>query len=384
MMSDDLQPHELTTRQEEILSLIVRTYTQSPEPVSSKQIVDQAALNISSATVRAEMARLEEMGYLDSPHTSAGRVPTALGYRYVVRGLLNSSHTHGLTTAERNHITARINDLPNILEHWMRQVATIMARTVQIASLVTPPTTESTRFKHLELVSIQGRLALLVLVLQGGIVQQRMLSLAEPVAQSSLSEIATRINTLCGGLNSNQMRMKSRQLGSYLEREVVDIASDLIDQASQQSVRIVYQDGLTDIINSFPDAEGAQQAVRVFEERAFLDFILTEVLQPLLHDSDDENVQVIIAGDNRWQELSRLSMVLSRYGIPGRMSGTLGVIGPTNIDYGRAISTVRHVSGLMTDRLADLYANDDDPNDTHKHNDKDTPPATSTAPDTRT
>ncbi len=345
---------ELTKRQEEILSLVVHAYTHSPEPISSKHVLDKSDLSISSATIRMEMARLEEMGYLTSPHTSAGRVPTAMGYRYVVRDFIKRSD--GLTTLEREHISTRINDLPNMIEQWMRQAATILARTVQIASLVTPPTTETAYFKHLELIAIQGRLALMVLVLEGGIVQQRMLSLAEVVTQHSLSDIAERINELCGGLNANQMRVKTRHLDSFLEREIVDIAAELVEQSLRQHVPVIYRDGLSEIINTFPDAAGAQQAVRVYEERPFLEWILNEVLRPLLNENED--VQVIIAGDDRWEELSRLSMVLSRYGIPGRMAGTLGVLGPPHMDYGRAISTVRHVSGLMTERLHDLYNSD--------------------------
>lgn len=342
---------DLSRRQEEILSLVVHAYQQTPEPVSSKTIAESYEMGISSATVRNEMARLEEMGYLVSPHTSAGRIPTALGYRYVVRGLLNSS---ALTTSEQNYIERKFSELPSILDHWMRQAATVLARTAHSASLVTPPLAQSGRYKHLELIAIQGRLALMVLVLQGGAVHQRMLTLAQPVSQVMLSDAAEHINTACYDLSPNQMRMKSRHFNE-LEREVTEIAADSIDKSSASQIRIVYRDGLSEIINSFPDGAGAQQAVRVFEERAFLDMLLSEILPPLL---GDEEIQVIIAGNGR-EEMSHLSMVFSRYGVPGQLSGTLGVLGPTHINYGRAISTVRHVSGLMTDMLVDLYEQDD-------------------------
>ena len=337
---------KLTNRQEEILSLIVQSYTDAPEPVSSKHLVDSYNLSISSATVRNEMAQLEEMGYIIAPHTSAGRIPTALGYRYVVRELVTDN---ALTPADQNYIENKFNQLPVVLDQWMRQAATVLARTAHTASLVTPPVAETRKFKHVELISIQGRLALMVLVLQGGAVHQRMLTLAEPVTQGVLSETADHINSLCFDLNVNQIRMKSRQF-TELEREVCEIAADLIDRSSSNPVRLVYREGLSEIINAFPDSEGAQQAVRVFEERAFLDLILTEILHPLL----EEDVQVVIAG-NGHEEMNQLSLVLSRYGMPGQLRGTLGILGPMNLNYGRAISAVRKVSSLMTDMLVALY-----------------------------
>ncbi len=346
---------ELTKRQEDILSLIVRAYNEHAEPVSSKHLVENYDLSISSATVRNEMAKLEEMGYIIAPHTSAGRIPTAPGYRYVVRDLLESN---SLAPSDHHYIERKFNELPVVLEQWMKQAATVLARTAHTASLVTPPVANTGKFKHLELISIQGRLALMVLVLEGGTVHQRMLSLAEPVTQISLSETADYINSICKDVSTNQIRMKSRNFNE-LEREVAELAADLIDKSSSNQIRLVYRDGLSEVIKDFPDTTGAEQAVRVYEERAMLDMILSEILQPLMGD-DNQDVQVVIAG-NGHEEVSQLSLVLSRYGVPGQIRGTLGVLGPTNLNYGRAISTVRKVSGMMTNMLVDLYEDEDKP-----------------------
>lgn len=362
MTIDDPQLPELTRRQEEILSLIVRSYTQSPEPVSSKHLAENCGLNVSSATVRNEMAVLEKLGYIAAPHTSAGRIPTESGFRYFVKRLLNASD---LTAAERTRIAEKFQGSTTSTEQWMRLTATTLARTARTAALVTPPVSETNRFKHLELIAIQGRLALMVLVLMGGTVHQQMLTLAEPVSQLRLSEAAAQINTLCSGLNANEIHMKSVQL-PLLEREMADLAADLMEQADSHQTRLVYRDGLSEIINTFENAEGAQQVVRVFEERAVLNTILSEILTPIIN-----HVQVVIAGEGRWEELSHLSMVLSRYGIPGQITGAVGLIGPTRLDYGRAISTVRFVSHLMTSMLTKMYEagetlaeQDDEPADT--------------------
>ncbi|MFW5708941.1 MAG: heat-inducible transcriptional repressor HrcA [Chloroflexota bacterium] len=347
MTTDVSNLPELTSRQERILSFIVRAYTQKPEPISSKHIYEASDLNVSSATIRNEMAILEELGYIAAPHKSAGRIPTEDGFRYFVNRLLNNI---SLSDTEKKHIASKFQALPMVTEQWMRLAANVLARTANTASLVTAPIAQTTRFKHIELISVQGRLVLMVLVLHGGIIQQRMLNLAEPVPQARLAEAATHINGLCTDLYANQIRMKGIQL-NLLEREVAELVAEVMEQADSNPTRTVYRDGLSDVINSFQDGEGAQQALRVFEERAFLDIIISELVDPFI----DDDVRVIVAGDGRWAEINQLSMVLTRYGVPGQMSGTIGVLGPTHINYGRAISTVRYVSSLMTNMLVDLY-----------------------------
>jgi len=302
------------------------------------------------------MSRLEELGYITAPHTSAGRIPTAHGYRYFVKQLLRTSQ---LAKIEKDYITDKFDKLPVAIEQWLRQAATILARTANTASLITHPMTEHNHFKHVELISIQGRLALMVLVLNSGSVYQRMLNLAEPMPQAELSDVASRINTICADLTANQVKLKNVNL-SLFEREITDLIAELIGRANTNPARAIYQDGLSEIIDTFPDSEGTQQAIRVFEKRAFLDMLLTEILSPLLTEDD---VRVVIAGDERWHEVNQLGMVFGRYGVPGQISGTLGVLGPTHINYGRAISTVRYVSSIMTERFVELYGTSDSVSD---------------------
>ncbi len=361
-MSDEQQLPDLTSRQEDILTCIVKAYSEKPEPVGSRFLVENYQLTISSATVRSEMAQLEEMGYIAAPHTSAGRVPTAAGFRYFVRRLLR---TRSLTRGEQSHISERVGTLQAGMEQWMRRTAALLARSVQTASIVTPPISQVNSFKHVELIAIQGRLALLVLVLNSGSVHQRMLTLAEPVAQAKLAEAAKLINDNCADLGARQVRLRSINL-PMLEREVAELTAELIENVDNNRARFIYRDGLSQIMDSFADEGGAQQAIRILEERTVLNALLTELLERLPEQSQGAGVQVVIAGDGRYEDLSRLSMVLSRYGDPARMSGAVGVLGPTHINYGRAISTVRYVSNLMTNVLATLYQ--DNVHDEPRHN----------------
>jgi len=351
-VSDERQLPSLSSRQEDILTCIVQAYSDKPEPVGSRHLVKNFQLNISSATVRNEMAQLEELGYIAAPHTSAGRVPTAAGFRYFVRRLLQ---TRSLTRREQSHISERVGTLQSGMEQWMRRTAALLARSIQTASIVTPPVSQANSFKHVELISIQGRLALMVLVLNSGSVHQRMLTLAEPVPQVKLGEAAKRVNETCADLGARQVRLRSINL-PMLEREVAELTAELIENVDNNRARYIYRDGLSRIMDNFADEEGAQQAIRILEEHTVLNALLTELLDRLPPaDGDAADVQVVIAGDGRYENLSRTSVVLSRYGDPDRMSGAVGVLGPTHINYGHAISTVRYVSNLMTNMLATLY-----------------------------
>lgn len=346
-MSDDIYLPELTRRQEEILALVVRSYTKTLDPVSSQYLKDTYDMRYSTATIRNDMAALDELGYIAAPHTSSGRIPTEQGYRYFVKRLLDGG---ALTAAEQTYISERFQTLPLAIEQWLRGASKQLARTVQIASLVTPPVAETTRFKHVELISIQGRLCLMILVTQSGSVHQQMLNLAEPMSQTNLSDAASRVNGVCVQLDANETRRKGIQL-TALERDICELAADLMERADRNQVRIVYRDGLSDVVTTFSDGQGQQQMLRVFEENALLNMILSDVVAPM----NTQDVQVIIAGDGRWEELSHLTMVVSRYGIPGQASGALGVLGPTHLDYARAISTVQFMAELMTSMLEDLY-----------------------------
>ncbi len=336
---------ELTERQEYILSLIVREYVRDAQPVGSKALVERFDLDVSSATVRNEMAALEEHGLIYAPHTSAGRVPTRQGYRYFVRRLLTAVK---LTTVEQRRISHAFEGAALNVEEWPRIAAMALARTVRTAALVTPPRALENHFKHLELISTQGRLVLMVLVLQGGSVHQQVLTLAEPVPQETLSHTAGVINAICAGMTAQQVRGKTRGASDELTREIGELVADAVTQSNQQSARDIYRYGLSETLNTLSEDE-AHQAVRVLEEEDLLEAILREILDP-----SQADVRIVVAGEGRWESLSHLSMVMGRYGTP-QAHGALGVLGPTRMRYGQAISAVRYVADLMSGLMDDVY-----------------------------
>lgn len=338
---------ELTDRQEKILGLVIREYIETSIPIGSKILVAKYNLGISSATIRNEMGVLTEQGYLRQPHTSAGRVPTEEGYRYFVQRILGETE---LPVAEQRTISHQFHQAHGEVDQWLRLAASVLAQHSRVASLVTAPQTERARFKRLELISTQGRMVLMVLVLHSGEVRQTMLTLAEPVPQETLTETAGRINAVCYGLDADAVTALVPRF-STLGDEVLRLAADVMGKADALSTREIYRDGLTTVLaeKEFKESDNARQALRMLEERSMLDEVVAKVLSPAIG-----GVQVIIGGEGYWEELKECSMVLARYGVVGGATGALGVLGPTRMSYGRAISAVRYVAGLMTDLMYEM------------------------------
>jgi len=338
---------ELTTRQQTILGLVIREYIATAVPVSSKSITEQYGLRISSATVRNEMAYLEKMGYLTHPHTSAGRVPTEKGYRYFVQQLMGEAE---LPAAEKRMIQHQFYQVSLDVDQWMRLAATVLARISRTAAVVTSPRPNRCRFKHVELISTHGPLVLLILVLQEGLVEQQMLTLREIRSQEDLSRVSNWLNDAFRGLDTDEILVESAALPQF-EQELGHIIADIMRSVDQRSGE-VYHDGVLNVVGQpeFTATESIRQVLRILEERALLESILSDVLSLA-----GNGVQIIIGGEGRWDELSECSLVLARYGINGETTGALGVIGPTRMPYERAISAVRYMSSLLSDLLITFY-----------------------------
>lgn len=340
----------LTERQKLILALVIRDYIETAQPVGSRRLVERFRLDVSSATVRNEMMLLTEMGLLRQPHTSAGRVPSEDGYRYFVRQLMGQTDLPGPT---KRTIVHQFYQAGMDVDRWMRLAASVLAHQSQAASLVTAPYQEHVRFKHLELIGTRGRQVLMVLVLAGGEVRQQMLALAEPVSQEQLSNAAQNLNEICQGLDIDGILALSAQLDS-LEQDIIRLILDDMHQASKILAGEVYRDGLTHVLAEpeFAEVEVARNALRILEERPLLEDLLTRTVLT----NEMGSVQVLIGGEGTWEELRDCSMVLARYGAPGLATGTLGVLGPIRMAYGRTISTVRFVAGLLSDMVIEMHS----------------------------
>ncbi len=344
---------ELTPRQETILGLTVREYVRGASPVSSRVLVERYGLPVSSATVRSELAYLEETGHLTHPHTSAGRVPTHEGYRYFVERLLGEVE---LPLRERLTIVHQFHQARYNMEQWMPLAASTLAQAARGAALVTAPQSDESRYKHLQLISTRGVGVLLVLVLQGGMVKQRMLSLAEPLTQRALSAASERLNQLCAGRTASEIEEElAGQDDAFpaFETDVAKLVAEIMERVDARSAGPIYSDGLSEVLQQpeFSEGEKAQQIARVMEERSFLRTVMHEALSP-----EVGNVRVLVGGEGQWDRLRACSLVLARYGVTDFSTGALGVVGPTRMLYGRAISAVRFVAEVLSELVQETYA----------------------------
>lgn len=343
----------LTERQHRILAGVVRDYIASATPVSSSSLSGQTGLEVSPATVRHEMAVLEEGGYLTHPHTSAGRIPTAQGYRYYVERLLEEPE---LSPDERRTIRHQFHQAPLELDQWLRLSAAILAHSTQNAALVTAPKAPRSRFKHLELVSMGERGVLAVLVLQEGILRQELLGGVPALEQEEWSRLAHQLTSRFYDRETGEIRTFLSELAP-LPQTVAQHVIQSMEQVDSQASAELYQEGLLYILQQpeFAAREKIENILELLERRWVLESILAEAE----HSRGD--VQVLIGSRGRWPELRECSIVFAHYGATPSFDpqeqaiGRLAILGPMRMPYGRILSTVRYMSGLMSDLFSSWY-----------------------------
>jgi heat-inducible transcriptional repressor len=339
--------YSLTDRQQTLLMLVVRDYIETALPVGSQRMTQRYHLDVSSATIRNEMQALTEMGYLRQPHTSAGRVPTEAGYRFFASNLM---HQAELPEATQHTISHQFYQARPEIDQWMNLAASVLAHQSQGASMVTAPHAEQARFKHLELISTQGRQVLMVLVIAGGEVRQQILSLAEPVGQERLSMVANRLNQLMMGRTAEECANLPLPADA-LEYDVMTLVQSDLRELGQRIAGQIYVDGLSNVLAEpeFGGSEDARKTLKLLEERTSLQ----ELLSRTALGANVGGVQVIVGGEGDWYELRHCSMVMARYGVPGLVTGMLGVLGPMRMPYAQNIPTVRYVAELLSTLVND-------------------------------
>lgn len=341
----------LTERRARLLSLIVSEYVDSALPVGSQAIVERHGLRISSATIRNEMARLEEDGYISHPHTSAGRVPSDKGYRYYVEALMQE---RDLPWETKQTILHQFHQAGREEDEWIQLAAAVLARAVENAAVVTAPRSREARLKRVELVGIQDNAALLVLVLQQARVKQQILMFPEPVEQDQLTQISNHLNDAFAGLSAGDIARSQVQL-TQIEWHVANALREIMAGADS-GYDHAHLDGVRNVLTKpeFASSEKVLNLLEVVEQRN-----LTRLI-PFSAAAAD-GVTVMIGAENDEDAMHDYSVVISPYGVPGGVGGAMAVLGPTRMRYPETISTVRFISGLMSEMLRTYYGRDDAP-----------------------
>ena len=336
----------LSLRTEKILKSIVGQYIAKATPVPSHSINEDQDLNVSSATIRNEMAFLEQEGYITRPHPSAGGIPLDKGYRSYVSSLADVQ----FPVEEQRTVSHLFHQVEQELQQWVQLAATLTAQRVQNITMVSLPRTKASQFKHLELVALQEALALVVLVLRGARVRQQLINTEDKVSQVELTAAANRLSELYGDLTAEQIKKKRTKL-SALEQQVTDTLVKLMELEDTQDNEEPYLDGLHYTLNQ-PEFTGnpllSQALTELIERRNLLHNIL-----PIKTDITD--VQVTIGKENESETVQNYSVVTARYGLRDDASGTICVIGPTRMPYARTIATVGYLSMVLSGMVARLY-----------------------------
>jgi heat-inducible transcriptional repressor len=345
----------LSQRKQQILRALVEEYIHSATPVASETLVRKYTMNFSSATVRHELAGLEEAHLIYQPHTSAGRVPTDLGYRFFVEHLMEES---ALSLDEQRLIRHQFYQVQDQLDQWVRLTASVMARLLHSAAVMTSPRADIGRLKHFEVLSVTELSAHLVLVLEDGTVKQQRLLLETPIDQEELSVSSARLNKLLHGKYAKQVEALLEQYDfSIIEHLICTTILRILEQHGDPLGDVFYREGVVNILEQ-PEyssmgpeeerSERVRKVMEVLEQNRFLPALAS-------HLRDTDGVQVLIGGENQWDDLKDVSLVVARYGQEGKIGGLLGVIGPTRMQYGRAIAVVRYMTQVMNELLAEVY-----------------------------
>ncbi|TMB95919.1 MAG: heat-inducible transcription repressor HrcA [Chloroflexi bacterium] len=337
----------LTERREKLLRLIVDEYVSTAQPVGSGNIVDKYRMDVSAATIRSEMARLEEEGLITQPHTSAGRVPTDQGYRYYVEALMKEEE---LPEQLQQTIRHQFHQAARELEEWARLAAAILAARLRNAAVVTTPHTAQPKLRWLELVGVHEYLALLVVVLQEARVLQQTLSLDRPFTQEELTSIARRLNDVLSGKTAAEMRSESLPV-TAMEAPLIDAAASLLEAAEESEIEPSFLQGIRELLRQpeFSEGERILGLLELLEERN-----LARAL-PSAGRSTGE-VKIIIGGEHPLDAMRACSVISARYSGPAGLRGSLSVVGPTRMHYPRAVSMVRYMSSLMEELLGVYFA----------------------------
>ncbi|MCH7653316.1 MAG: heat-inducible transcription repressor HrcA [Chloroflexi bacterium] len=338
----------LTERQETILKIVVDDYTRTAMPIASETIVREHELGVSAATVRNDVAALEDAGYIARPHTSAGSVPLDKAYRFYVETFAEAEDI--LPLGVRMRVSKTLSLVAHDVDEWANVAAAALASLVGNLAIATFPIVRESRIRHLELVHIQDLLVMLIVVMEQARLRKQIIRLPRPVQVNELEDALSRLKSQIMGLNLREIESKEMAL-SPLEEELVDATVLVLKEEEKTPNRQHYVDGLRNLLSQpeFSENDRTRAIVGAIEDGSLVQTVLDEA-------PDGDVVRVIIGEENREDMLSPLSVVICRYGIPDEAMGAVGVVGPTRMEYSKTIGGVRFISSAMSSLVENAYS----------------------------
>ncbi len=344
----------LDERKTKILKAIIKNYLDTGEPVGSRTISKYTDLHLSSATIRNEMSDLEELGYILQPHTSAGRIPSDQGYRFYVDNLI----------AEKNQ---EINEMQNlVIEHTermekvLKKVAKLLANNTEYAAMITGPQYHRSKLKFIQLSRVDAGQLLCVIVLEGNIVKNKMLSLEEALTDEQMLKLNILLNTSLNGLSIEQINLGTisalKDQAGIHSRIVGDVLDAVAEAIGEDEDLQIYTSGATNIFK-YPElcnSEKASEFISAFEEKQALANMITDKF------ADQEpgtGIQVYIGDESPIKTMKDCSVVTATYELGEGITGTIGIIGPKRMDYEKVLNNLKH----LKKQLDSIYHKDEKP-----------------------
>ena len=337
---------DLDSRKPKILRVVVQSYILSGRPVGSRTVAEACALSISPATVRGEMAKLENMGFLVQPHTSAGRVPTDLAYRYYVDMLMGqpTPSSRDIDAVELL-FTARSREMEGLLH----EASLLLSKLTRTTAMVFAPYTAADTVRHLELVRLSGKRVMAVLITESGQVGRMLIDLKEPVSADTVERVAIYLNRTIEGKEMEQLDPSSLQRearfgsgGMELMKAVVEDTREFMSTIEER----VFIGGTANIVREMERAgsEWVQTLLEALDKQYFILDLLKDIVR-------EKHLTVRIGEENRFTELRKFAFVGTSYPLGAGLSGSLGVVGPTCMDYARTIGMVEYMAQNLGRKL---------------------------------
>ena len=338
---------QLDERKKKILQAIIRNYLETGEPVGSRTISKYTDLNLSSATIRNEMADLEEMGYILQPHTSAGRIPSDKGYRLYVDAMMEEKEK------ELEELKEMMIEKEDKMDHLLKQVAKLLAVNTNYATMISAPSVHRNKLKFIQLSRVDVHQLLAVIVMEGNVIKNNIIPVTEELNDETLLKLNILLNTNLNGLALEEINLGTISLMKQQAGAHSDIVSDVMD-AIAEGIKAdedlqIYTSGTNNIFKypELADHQKASEIINTFEEKQ----MLTELVQERLADEKNTGIQVYIGNETPIQTMKDCSVVTATYELGEGMRGTIGIIGPKRMDYDKVVRTLK----TITHQLDDLY-----------------------------
>lgn len=336
---------QLDNRKITILKAIIKTYLETGEPVGSRTISKYSELKLSSATIRNEMSDLEEMGYIIQPHTSAGRIPSDKGYRFYVDQIMQEKDNE--VTEFKDMMVQKVDKLELVL----KKMAQVLAANTNYAAMISGPSYHKTKLKFIQLSRVEAHKLLVVVVVEGNIVKNTMIDIAEELGEQELLNLNILLNSSLNGLTIEEINLDiiSRlKEDAGIHSQVVELVLNEVTEAIKAGGEDlqIYTSGATNIFR-YPELSEGDKASKLIGTLEHKEMLQEFVYEVNTENGGDAGIQVYIGDETPVQSMKDCSVVTANYDLGGGLRGTVGIIGPKRMDYEKVLGTLRNLMSQL-------------------------------------